>query len=52
MYFDTWLGFSELSITQMLEENCFEMIDTTIVDKEDEPPHFQTLLATARKPRN
>jgi ubiquinone/menaquinone biosynthesis C-methylase UbiE len=49
MYFDTWLGFSELSITQMLEDNGFEMIETAIVDKEDEPPHFQTLLATARK---
>ena len=52
MYFDTWLGFSELSITTMLEETGFESVETVVVDKEDEPPHFQTLLATARKPRN
>ncbi|MEO1855986.1 MAG: metalloregulator ArsR/SmtB family transcription factor [Rubritalea sp.] len=51
IYFDTWLGFSELSVTQMLDINGFEMIETAIVDKEDEPPHFQTLLATARKPK-
>jgi ArsR family transcriptional regulator len=50
MYYDTWLGFSELSISQMLEETGFEKCETAIVDKEDEPPHFQTLLATARKP--
>ena len=50
MYFDTWLGFSELSITSMLEDTGFENVETAIVDKEDEPPHFQTLLATARKP--
>ena len=50
MYFDTWLGFSELAITSMLEEVGFECVETAIVDREDEPPHFQTLLATARKP--
>ena len=50
LYFDTWLGFSELSMTQMLEDNGFQCIETAIVDKEDEPPHFQTLLATAQKP--
>lgn len=50
LYFDTWLGFSELSITQMLEENGFSRIDTAIVDKEEDAPHFQTLLATAQKP--
>lgn len=50
LYFDTWLGFSELSITSMLEDTGFENVETAIVDKEDEPPHFHTLLATARKP--
>ncbi|MFC4993430.1 ArsR/SmtB family transcription factor [Rubritalea tangerina] len=50
LYFDTWLGFSELSITQILEHNGFDQVDTAVVDKEDEAPHFQTLLATARKP--
>lgn len=50
LYYDTWLGFSELSISQMLEDTGFENNETAIVDKEDEPPHFQTLLASARKP--
>ncbi|WP_018969167.1 ArsR/SmtB family transcription factor [Rubritalea marina] len=49
LYYDTWLGFSELEITQMLSSIKFQQIETAVVDKEDEPPHFQTLLVTARK---
>ncbi len=49
LYADTWLGFSEVEIYQMMSEAGFNHIETTIVDKESEAPHFQTLLATAEK---
>ena len=49
LYYDTWLGFSELEITEMLGTLGFQQVESAVVDKEDEAPHFQTLLATARK---
>lgn len=49
LYADTWLGFSEVELFKMMEDAGFQNIDTTIVDKESEAPHFQTLLATATK---
>ncbi len=49
LYADTWLGFSEISIYQMMEKAGFKEIETTIVDKEQEAPHFQTLLAIGHK---
>lgn len=52
LYFDIWLGFSELAITSMLEDTGYHSIDTAIVDREEDAPHFQTLLATARKPNH
>ncbi len=49
LYYDTWLGFSELELTQSLSTLGFQQIESAVVDKEDEAPHFQTLLVTARK---
>lgn len=49
LYADTWLGFSEVELFKMMEKAGFKNIETTIVDKESEAPHFQTLLATAQK---
>ena len=48
LYADLWLGFSELEMLQLLETNGFEGIDVSVVAREEEPPHLQTLLATAR----
>ena len=50
LYYDTHLGFSEVELFSMLTESGFSNIDIVIADKESEPPHFQTLLAVARKP--
>lgn len=50
LYFDTWLGFSEVDISQQLQNQGFTNIEVTTVDKESEPPYFQTLLATCNKP--
>lgn len=49
LYHDTHLGFTEAHLTDLLTTARFKNPETTIVDKEPDPPHFQTLLATARK---
>jgi ArsR family transcriptional regulator len=50
LYADVWLGFSEGELAAMLEKAGFIDIETAVVDREPEPPHFQTLLAVAKKP--
>ncbi len=50
LYADVWLGFGEGELAAMLEKAGFAGIETAVVDREPEPPHFQTLLAVARKP--
>ena len=50
LYYDIHLGFSEVDLFSMLSETGFTNIDIVIADKEPEAPHFQTLLAVARKP--
>lgn len=49
LYADTHLGFAEVEIAELLEKVGFKEIETAIVDREDRPPHFQTLLAVAKK---
>jgi ArsR family transcriptional regulator len=49
LYADVWLGFGEGELAAMLEKAGFVDIETAVVDREPEPPHFQTLLAVARK---
>lgn len=49
LYADLWLGFSEVELHEMLEATGFRQIDVSVVAKETQPPHFQTLLATALK---
>lgn len=50
LYADEWLGFSEEDLESMLHNAGFGRPQTSIVYKEEKPPHFQTLLAVARKP--
>jgi ArsR family transcriptional regulator len=49
MYADEWLGFSESELESMLHMASFSKPHTSVVYKEDSPPHFQTLLAVAHK---
>ena len=49
LYYDVHLGFSEIHLASLIEEAGFIDTTTTLVDKEKETPHFQTLLATAHK---
>lgn len=50
LYADVWLGFSELEVRQFLRRAGFEKPETSVVHREEQSPHFQTLLAIATKP--
>ena len=49
LYADHWLGFSEVQLHQWLEESGFSKIEVTVVSREKESPHFQTVFATGIK---
>lgn len=49
LYADIWLGFSELEVTRFLESAGFSGIRFSVVDRERDSPHFQTLFALATK---
>ncbi len=49
LYGDRWLGFAESDLHRWLERAGFRKIEITIVAREDEPPHFHTLLAGGEK---
>jgi ubiquinone/menaquinone biosynthesis C-methylase UbiE len=45
LYGDRWLGFAKSDLQRWLEEAGFEEIEIAVVAREDQPPHFETLLA-------
>lgn len=49
LYGDRWLGFAESDLHRWLEEAGFKQIEISVVAREDEPPHFQTILASGAK---
>jgi ubiquinone/menaquinone biosynthesis C-methylase UbiE/DNA-binding transcriptional ArsR family regulator len=49
MYADEWLGFSETEVESMLSKAGFTGVSASVIHKEAETPHFQTLLAVAHK---
>jgi ArsR family transcriptional regulator len=49
IYADEWLGFSEAELEAMLQKAGFTQLQTSVVHKEPETPHFQTLLAVGNK---
>ncbi len=49
MFGDRWLGFSEREMFRMLEGAGFKQPQVSVVARESEPPHFETLLAAARR---
>lgn len=49
LYADQWLGFSEVELKSALEKAGFRNVQTSVVHKETESPHFQTLLAVGDK---
>src|SRR5207248_4098532 len=49
LYADHWLGFSEVQLHQFLEKARFREIEVTVVSRQRENPHFQTVFATVVK---
>jgi ubiquinone/menaquinone biosynthesis C-methylase UbiE/DNA-binding HxlR family transcriptional regulator len=49
LYADLWLGFTEVELHRILKNAGFKNVSTSIVHREAEAPHFETLLATAEK---
>ena len=49
LYGDRWLGFAESDLHRWLEEAGFKKIEISVVAREEQPPHFQTILAGAQK---
>ncbi len=49
LYGDRWLGFTETDLHGWLEEVGFKHVEVSIVAREEDEPHFQTLLATGEK---
>ena len=49
MYADLWLGFTEVEVTRFLRQAGFKNIETSVVHREEDAPHFETLLAVGDK---
>jgi ubiquinone/menaquinone biosynthesis C-methylase UbiE/DNA-binding transcriptional ArsR family regulator len=49
LYGDRWLGFAESDLDRWLQEADFRNIQVSIVAKEEQPPHFETILAEGQK---
>jgi ubiquinone/menaquinone biosynthesis C-methylase UbiE/predicted transcriptional regulator len=46
LYADVWLGFTEVELQRLLASAGFRNVQTSVVHKEQEAPHFETLLAS------
>lgn len=51
LYAHEWLGFPEVGLHEMLTKSGFREVDVSIVAREKQAPHFQTVLALGRKPK-
>ena len=49
LYGDRWLGFAESDLQAWLEKAGFKKVEVNVVAREDEPPHFETVLAVGQK---
>lgn len=50
LYADQWLGFSEVELAGFLKTAGFAGVQTSVVHREEQAPHFQTLMAVGDKP--
>ncbi len=48
-YGDRWPGFAESDLHRWLEAAGFRKIEISVVAREEQPPHFQTVLASGEK---
>jgi ubiquinone/menaquinone biosynthesis C-methylase UbiE len=49
LYGDRRLGFAESDLHHWLENAGFKKIEISVVAREEQPPHFQTILASGEK---
>src|SRR5688500_633185 len=49
LYGDLWLGFPEGDLHRWLETAGFKGIEVSVVAREEQPPHFATILGAAEK---
>jgi len=49
LYGDLWLGFPESDLHRWLEAAGFKKIEVSVVAREEQPPHFATVLAGGEK---
>jgi ArsR family transcriptional regulator len=49
LYGDRWPGFAESDLHHWLENAGFKKIEISVVAREEQPPHFQTILAGGEK---
>jgi ArsR family transcriptional regulator len=49
LYGDRWLGFAESDLHRWLESAGFKKIEVSVVAREEQPPHFETILASGQK---
>lgn len=49
LYADHWLGFSEPQLHEFLESSGFKDIEVSVISREKQSPHFQTVFATGTK---
>ena len=49
LYGDQWLGFAESDLQKWLEAAGFRRIEISIVAREEQPPHFETILAAGQR---
>ena len=49
LYADVWLGFTQSELVQFLAKARFKGPEVSVVHREEEPPHFETLLAVGTK---
>ncbi len=51
LYADQWLGFSESELARMMGKAGFTELEIVVADREEEAPHFQTLLGVGTRPK-
>ena len=49
LYGDRWLGFAESDLHRWLESAGFRKVEISVVAHEEQPPHFETVLASGQK---
>jgi ubiquinone/menaquinone biosynthesis C-methylase UbiE/DNA-binding MarR family transcriptional regulator len=49
LYADLWLGFTEVEALRFLRQAGFKSIEMSVVHREEDAPHFETLLAVGEK---